>query len=76
MTKISIEVIAEHSRDGKIKPLSITWEDGRKYSVDKVLDVRLAATLKVSGKGLRYTCRIHGKQVFLFYDSEQWYIES
>lgn len=75
MAKISIKVIAEHSRDGIIKPLTITWEDGRKYSVDKVLDVRVAASLKMGGQGRRYTCRIHGKEVFLFHDSGQWFIE-
>lgn len=30
MAKTFIEVIAEHDREGKIKPLSITWADGRK----------------------------------------------
>lgn len=76
MAKTVIGVIAEHSRDGKIKPLSITWTDGRQYSIDRMLDVRIAATPKMSGKGLRYTCRIHGKQVYLFHDLGQWYIES
>lgn len=75
MAKTFIEVIAEHDREGRIKPLSITWADGRKYSIDKVLDVRVAASLKMGGKGLRYTCKIHGKQVFLFYDSVQWYVD-
>lgn len=68
-------VTAEHNRNGKIKPLSITWEDGRVFSIDRILDVRLAATPKMSGKGLCYTCRIYGKQVYLFHDNGQWYIE-
>jgi len=76
MAKTFIEVIAEHDREGRIKPLSITWADGRKYSVDKVLDVRVAASLKMGGQGRRYTCRIHGKEVYLFHDSGQWFIES
>ncbi|MDF2566440.1 MAG: hypothetical protein K0Q53_2844, partial [Massilibacillus sp.] len=48
---------------------------GRKYSVDKVLDVRMAASLKMGGQGMRYKCRIHGKEVFLFCDTGQWFIE-
>jgi len=36
MDKTFITVIAEHSPKGEIKPLSIIWEDGLKYSVDKV----------------------------------------
>ncbi len=37
-----VDVTAEHTRDGKVNPLSITWEDGRVYSVDRVLEVRMA----------------------------------
>ncbi len=76
MAKTFIEVIAQHSPKGEIKPLSITWSDGRKYSVDKVLDTRMAASIKVGGQGMRYTCRIHGKEVYLFCDTGQWFIES
>lgn len=76
MSKTFITVNAEHSPKGEIKPLSIIWEDGLKYSVDKVLEVRMAASLKVGGQGMRYTCRIHGKEVFLFCDTGQWFIES
>lgn len=76
MAKTFITVIAAHNPKGEIKPISIIWEDGRKYSVDKVLDVRIAASLKMGGQGRRYTCRIHGKEVFLFHDSGQWFIES
>lgn len=45
-----VDVTAEHTRDGKVKPLSITWEDGRVYSVDRVLDVRMAAALKAGAR--------------------------
>lgn len=75
MAKKTVTVTAEHNWDGKIKPLSITWEDGRVFIIDRIMDVRLAATPKMSGKGLRYTCRICGKQVYLFHDLGQWYIE-
>jgi len=71
-----VDVTAEHSRDGKVKPLSITWEDGRVYSVDRVLDVRMAAALKAGGQGIRYTCRVHGREIFLFCDEGRWFIES
>lgn len=76
MAKTFITVIAEHNPQGEIKPLTIIWEDGRKYSVDKVLDVRMAAALKVGGQGIRYTCRVHGREVFLFCDEGRWFIES
>ncbi|MCX7923917.1 MAG: hypothetical protein N3B21_18180 [Clostridia bacterium] len=61
--------------EGKITPLQVTWEDGRSFEVDKVLDVRRAASLKVGGQGDRYTCRIAGKQVYLFYEDGKWLME-
>jgi hypothetical protein len=42
-----------------------------------VTDARLAPSLKAGGHGMRYTCRIAGKQVYLFFDDleNRWYIE-
>lgn len=75
MGKVHVEVLAKHDREGRVFPLSIKWEDDRTYSVDKVLDVRMAASLKGGGQGLRYTCRIAGKQVYLFCDEGRWFVE-
>jgi hypothetical protein len=47
--KVSVEVVAKHDTYGNIRPLSIKWEDGRVFEVDKIFDVRLAASLKVGG---------------------------
>lgn len=74
--KVFIGVLAYHDPEGNIHPQEITWTNGKRFSIDKVLDVRMAASLKVGGQGLRYTCRIHGKEVYLFCDTGQWFIES
>lgn len=73
--KISIGVTVYHSKEGKIKPLCLHWEDGRKFEVDRLLDVRQAASLKAGGYGTRYTCRISNKQVYLFYVDGKWFVE-
>lgn len=75
MGKVYVNITAEHDQDGRIKPLSIRWED-RIYSIDRVVDVRMAAALKAGGQGMRYTCRIRGKEVYLFCDEGRWFIES
>nr|WP_092070493.1 hypothetical protein [Dendrosporobacter quercicolus]NSL48269.1 hypothetical protein [Dendrosporobacter quercicolus DSM 1736]SDM11251.1 hypothetical protein SAMN04488502_102202 [Dendrosporobacter quercicolus] len=75
MAKQYIAVTAQHNPDGTTKPLSIRWRDGRVYSVDRIMDVRQAASLKAGGCGIRYTCRIHGKQVYLFDEEGKWFIE-
>jgi hypothetical protein len=73
--KVFVQVVAEHNEDGKVKPLSLKWEDGRVFTIDRVLDVRMAASLKAGGQGIRYTCRIRGKEVYLFCDEGRWFVE-
>ena len=53
------------------------WWGGKRYDVDRVLDVRRAASLKGGGLGIRYTCRILGKERYLFFDdaAQQWFVE-
>lgn len=75
MAKEFICVIAEHDVDGSTKPVSIRWNDGRVFSVDRVLDVRQAPALKSGGLGMRYHCRIHGRHVYLFEDDGRWFLE-
>jgi len=73
--KVFVEVTAKHDIHGNVLPLSVKWEDGRVFEVDKLLDVRQAASLKAGGMGIRYTCRIMNKQVYLFSDEGKWFME-
>ena len=66
--KVFVEVTARFDTEGKITPLSLLWEDGTVYEIDRVLDVRRAASLKAGGMGIRYTVRINGKQSYLFHN--------
>lgn len=76
MGKRFVSVIAKFTEDGQVVPLSIEWEDGRSFPVDKVLNVCRAASLKAGGIGMRYTCRIRHKQVHLFRDEDAWFMET
>jgi hypothetical protein len=73
--KINLEVIAAFDLDGNIQPKAIVWEDGRVFEIDRVLDVRRAASLKAGGLGIRYICRIRGKEVKLFNEEGRWFME-
>ena len=75
MMKINLQVNADFDLDGNIRPRAITWEDGRVFEIDRVLDVRRAASLKAGGLGIRYICRIRGKEVRLFNDEGHWFME-
>ena len=57
-----VEVTAKFDVDGTVFPLEIQWEDGAKFEIDRILDVRRAASLKAGGTGIRYTCRIRGRE--------------
>ena len=74
--RVCVNVIARHDEQGKVRPLEVEWEDGRRFGVDKLLDVRRAAALKAGGQGLRYTVRILGKETYLFEDEGRWFVEA
>ncbi len=71
----NVTVVAEMRNSGKIIPLYILWEDGRRFEIDKVLDVRLRASTKGGGMGLRYLVRIGQNERFLFLDGIIWFVE-
>jgi hypothetical protein len=73
--KVYVKVKIEVNIEGKMKPILITWNDGRQYEVDKITDVRRAASMSTGGTGMRYTCIIRGKPAFLFYEDPQWFME-
>ena len=52
--KVYVGVDARFDTEGRIMPLSITWEDGRVYGIDRVLDMRRAASLKAGGAGISF----------------------
>jgi hypothetical protein len=82
--KVYVRVTAAFASDGRLTPLSLIWEDGKEYTIDRVLDVRPSAALKAGGQGDRYTIRTCGRESFLFFErspkiSDQnlgrWFVE-
>jgi hypothetical protein len=74
--KAYVPVLAHFDSDGNITPVLITWEDGNTYEIDKVTDVRPAASLKAGGTGMRYTCKIREKETYLFLEESKWFVEA
>jgi len=82
--KVYVAVKADFNENGIMLPREITWEDGRHYPIDRVLDIRQAAAMKAGGQGDRYTVRIQGKQSYLFFERNaslsgnnigRWFVE-
>lgn len=70
-----MKVTAEHDESGQVRPLLLTWTDGRQYVIDRVTDVRQAPSLRGDGLGMRYTVWVRGKEAYLFEDEGRWFVE-
>lgn len=70
-----VQVNATFSADGRVTPNAIEWEDGRTFHIDRVQDVRRAASLKTGGDGIRYTIRIGETVTYLYYEDPSWFVE-
>ena len=74
--KIYVSVRADHLLSGRIRPLMFRTKDGPVVRIDRILVVREAPSLKAGGQGMRYTCRVGEKQLYLFHDDVYWFIEA
>ena len=74
--KVYVDVKAKFTKDGKLIPLSVFWSDGMEYEIQRVTDIRRAASLRAGGCGIRYTCVISGRESHLYYeDKNMWFVE-
>ena len=71
-----ISVTAKFDDDGNILPVCINWDDGRVFVIDRITDIRYAASLKAGGAGIRYTCRIKQNEKYLFLEDNRWFIDN
>ena len=71
-----VSVTAKFDPDGNIMPLTINWDDGRVFDIDRITDIRYAASLKAGGAGIRYTCRIKQTEKDLFLEDNRWFINN
>jgi hypothetical protein len=74
--KVYVKVLSQTDEEGNISPISVTWEDGRTFDIDKVTDIRRAYAMKVGGTAIRYTVKICGKQTYIFAQDGKWFVES
>lgn len=70
-----VDILAKMSKSGVITPLFLKWETGKVYEIERVLDIRKKASLKGGGMGIRYTCRILGKEKYIWLDGYVWFVE-
>ena len=73
--KAVVKVLVIVAIDRTKTPVSLTFEDGKEYSIDRVCSRQRAAATK-GGTGIRYTIMIGGRQTYLFEDEDQWFVEA
>ncbi len=82
--KVYVPVLVDYDINGNARPLVITWQDGRKYKIDRVTEVRLGTASPTGGSGDRYTILIQGRVRKLYFERKtnltahtigRWYVE-
>ena len=82
--KVYVGVEADFGSDGVMLPRAIIWEDGTRFEVDRVLDIRPAPALKAGGQGDRYSVRINNQPTYIFFERStnltgnvigRWFVE-
>ena len=74
--KVYVEVVARIDSDGVVTPLSVIWENGKRFEIDRVYNVQRAYATKAGGTGIRYEISVSGKRTFLFEDEGKWFVEA
>lgn len=77
--KVYVEMIAKINPEGKIKPLEVEWQDGRRYKIERVLDERLAPPDNTGGYlTKKYKVLIGGREKALFFETKsgRWFVET
>ena len=66
--RVYIPVDVRFDETGRMLPRAVIWEDGTKYEIDEVTDIRPDPEQKADGQGDRYTVMIRGTQCWLFFE--------
>ena len=74
MKKKYVKVYLEIDENGKKTPKVIIYND-QKFEVDRVIDIKNCPSMKVGGVGERYKVRIQGKETYIFFENNKWFVE-
>jgi len=80
--RVYVEMRVSFGADGSMTPVRLKWKDGRIFEVDRVLEVRRAAS-DAGSMGLRYTIKMMGQVRMLFFEDAysdtgraRWFVET
>ncbi len=70
-----IQVITLIGKQGELTPLYVIWDDGIRYEIDKILEIRHAISA-VGGTGILYRCLFGKTERSLFFEQNRWFMET
>ena len=82
--KAYVSVDVEHTVEGQMRPRAIVWEDGCRYEIDRIKDIRPGYAAKAGGQGDRYTILVNGIETYLYFERStnlagdiigRWFVE-
>ena len=71
---VNVELTIDVS--GAMHPKAVILEDGRRYEIARVGDVRRAASLKAGGTGIRYCITVGSKDTYLYFEDPKWFVDT
>lgn len=69
-----VKVLAEIDENGRKTPKVVIFDD-KNFEIDRVLDTKKCASMKVGGVGERYHIRIGKNTTYLYYEKDKWFVE-
>ena len=73
MRKVPVGVLAQFDAQGRLLPVSVTWENGRVYNIERVLGMRIS---RVNRTNHCYDVVIHAQETCLYRAGDMWYMEA
>jgi hypothetical protein len=83
--RIYVNVNMNMDRVGYMTPKIIEWEDGRKFPIDEVVDLRSVDPFQTPSRLDRYTVKVKGETRYLYFEkggnglpniTGRWFVEA
>ena len=72
MKKIYVQVDSERQESGEVIPLTVSWQDGRIWNIDRVLHSCISRDGEC--EGIRYTVIIGSAEKYIYRAGHAWYV--
>ena len=72
MNKVFVQVDSKRLESGEILPVTISWQDGRIWNIDRV--IHSCASPDGEYEGIRYTVIIGSAEKYIYRAGHAWYV--